>query len=315
MNRFLAITVPMFILMAGGLSAGGEKLPIKDFVVKGVLTKNDPKDARGGPMQVHNVAMKSGNVYTIDLVSTEMDAYLRLLDAKGKQLDEDDDSGNNQNSRIIFNCTKDGDYKLVATSFDANRFGSYTLTVKTTGGIPRPTTSHTQMLGKAGADFKGDFAINGKPTKLSDLNGKVVLVNFLDVRSSSCIPLLPKLAEWNKAYKADGLVIVSVTFYTSDIGQKLAFNKEDGKIVTVTKGDRKTDQAMLGAYAEYHKVDHLLMPLSKDEALAAFEAYVVNGVPQVVLIDRKGMVRMIDIGGEKSSALVEMEIKKVLAEK
>jgi hypothetical protein len=38
-------------------------------------------------------------------------------------------------------------------------------------------------------------------------------------------------------------------------------------------------------------------------------------VPQLVLIDRKGIVRLIDVGGEKSSATVETEIKKLLAEK
>jgi hypothetical protein len=59
----------------------------------------------------------------------------------------------------------------------------------------------------------------------------------------------------------------------------------------------------------------LLLALPKQAALDAFDTYAVNGLPQVVLIDRKGVVRLIDVGGEKTSAYVETELKKVLAEK
>ena len=137
--------------------------------------------------------MKAGNVYTIDMVSTELDSYLRLLDPKGNQLEEDDDSGGNLNARIIFNCTKDGDYKVVTTSFGPDMKGAYSLTVKTTGGIQVPSTAHKQMLGKPAPEINGDFAINGKAIKLADLKGKVVLLYFWEVRSSASVALLPAL--------------------------------------------------------------------------------------------------------------------------
>ena len=70
---------------------------------------------------------------------------------------------------------------------------------------------------------------------------------------------------------------------------------------------------MFKAFAEYNKIDHLLWTLNKQDALAAYEAYVVNGVPQVILIDAEGMVRHIDINGEKGTANVEMELKKLLS--
>lgn len=53
--------------------------------------------------------MKAGKVYTIDMVSKDFDSYLRLFDPKGNQLEEDDDSGGDLNSRIVFNCTQDGE--------------------------------------------------------------------------------------------------------------------------------------------------------------------------------------------------------------
>jgi peroxiredoxin len=315
MSRYLAIAVVAFMVLAAGLThAGGDK--DKEFRVQGKLTKDDPKDQqRGGPSQTHAVPMKAGKTYTIDMMSTELDSYLRLLDPKGNQLEEDDDSGGNLNARIIFNCTKDGEYRIACTTFGANVAGNYILTVKTTGAAAQPSTAHSRMIGKVARDFKADFAVNGKPVTLAQLKGKVVLLAFFDVRSSSCVAQLARSNEWEKTYKAKGLAIVGLTFYPADINQTLEFDKESGTIKTVKNADRKSDRNLLGAFAEHHKIGHLLLTLSKQHALDVFDEYAVNGVPQLVLIDRKGMVRLIDMGSEKSSANVEGEIKKLLAEK
>jgi peroxiredoxin len=193
--------------------------------------------------------------------------------------------------------------------------GDYILTVKTTGAFQAPSGGHVKMLGKPAPDFAADFAVNGSAAKLSDLKGKIVLLYFWEVRSSSSAAYLPRLAEWNKAYKEKGLAIVGATFYASEISQNLGFDAEEGAIVTVKKADKKSDQALLEAFAKHHKVDHLLLTLPKKAAHDAFDAYGVNGLPQIVLIDRKGVVRMIEVGGEKTSSYVEAELKKLVAEK
>jgi peroxiredoxin len=314
MARIWAITLAAFFIAAAGLlQAGGEK----DFNFKGKLTKDDPRDAqRGGPSHLHVVKLKAGSSYTIDLMSGDFDSYLRLLDPKGMQLAEDDDGGEGLNSRIIFNCTTDGEYRIVATTFGADGMGAYILTVKQTGGAtPQPTTAHARMIGKAAPDFKGDFAANGKPVALADLKGKVVLLNFWEVRSGSSIAAIPKLREWHQAHHKDGLMIVGVTFYMSEIGQKLAFDKDEGAVIAAKNADRASDQVLWKEFAAHHKIEYLLSALPKKEALETFDAYAVNGVPQLVLIDRQGMVRMIDLASDKTSAMVETEIKKLLAEK
>src|ERR1051325_2266123 len=197
MVRFRAMTALTFLTLAATLSSAGEE---KDFVVSGKLSKDDPKDQqRGGPSQVHKLKLKAGKAYTIDMVGQGIDSYLRLLDPKGNQLDEDDDSGGNLNAKILFNCTKDGEYAIVCTTFGANEAGAYTLTVKMTGDITKSASSHAQMLNNPAPDFQGDLAVNGKPLKLSSLKGKTVLVAFLDIRNGSSTALLPKLAEWRKA--------------------------------------------------------------------------------------------------------------------
>jgi hypothetical protein len=48
----------------------------------------------------------------------------------GKQVAFDDDSGGFPHSRIVYRAPADGDYKVIATSFEANQTGPFTLTVQ-----------------------------------------------------------------------------------------------------------------------------------------------------------------------------------------
>ena len=73
----------------------------KDFKVQGVLTPGDPFDRVRQQMfhVVHTHQMKAGQTYTIDVVSP-WDNYLRLENAQGVMLAQDDDSGGNLNARL-----------------------------------------------------------------------------------------------------------------------------------------------------------------------------------------------------------------------
>jgi serine protease Do len=95
------------------------------------LTKDDPQDPLGprNAFKLYSVQMKAGRIYTIDLVSNEFDAFLRLMDAKFTKLAEDDDGGGDLNSRIVFTPKADGVYHIVATTLDGD-VGNFTLTVR-----------------------------------------------------------------------------------------------------------------------------------------------------------------------------------------
>jgi peroxiredoxin len=242
----------------------------------------------------------------------QMDCYLRLLDPKGVMLEED--GSGDLSARIVFKCPEDGDFKVVATSLGGGT-GNYNLLIKLAGGAQPPSAAHLKMIGKDAPDFSGDFAVNGKPVSLSDLEGKIVLLHFWEARSSASAAMMPRLNDLHRSYEGKGLVILGLTFYTSDIGQHLKFDKESGAVQTAPAADRQSDQKLLAEYAAHHKVKHRLLAMPKQDALDAFESYFVNGLPQVVLIDRKGQVRMIDINGEKGIGQVELELKKLLAEK
>jgi peroxiredoxin len=316
MARYWTITLVVLATAAPPAALAGGKGE-KDIVIQDKLTKDDAKDTkRNFACKVHVVKLKAGNTYTIDMVSREFDSYLRLEDAKGAELAEDDDSGGDLNARIIFNCTKDGDYKVICTCF-AEATGNFTLSVKKSMQSTAVASLHALLLGKAAPDFQGDFAVNGKPVHLSDLKGKVVLLDFWEVRSSAAVTNFAKLRQWAKAMKDEGLEVVGVTYYHSQLGHKVGFDKKAGKLTTPDAvGSRETDQTLLKDFAAYHKLDYLLMALPLQTALQAFNDYGVNGLPQTVLIDRKGVIRFIRVGDfEANAGMVEAEIKKLLAEK
>jgi hypothetical protein len=100
----------------------------KELRFEGKLTKDSPK-VQNSPAEIHKVSMSPGKTYVIDLESTNFDAYLRILDANGKELAKDDDSGDDRNSRLRFTPPKDGEYQVVASVFGAGS-GSYVLKIQ-----------------------------------------------------------------------------------------------------------------------------------------------------------------------------------------
>ncbi len=73
----------------------------------------------------------SGQTVTIDLRSDEFDTYLLLLGPDGRTLAEDDDSGGDLNSRLVYTLPARGPYQIVVTSAGHERkAGLYTLSVR-----------------------------------------------------------------------------------------------------------------------------------------------------------------------------------------
>ena len=168
------------------------------------------------------------------------------------------------------------------------------------------------LIGKPAPEISGEFSLNGKAVKIADLKGKVVLVDFWAVWCGPCIATFPHLRDWNKDLKDKGLEIVGVTAYYERFG----FDSKEGKL---TKPDEKLtkdqEHEMLKEFAAHHKLEHRLMTLSKDENKKVSKDYNVTGIPQVVLIDRKGNVRMVKVGAtEENAKALEKMIKELLAE-
>jgi hypothetical protein len=105
----------------------------KTLKVEDQLTAGDPADG-GKHRKVHPFKMEAGKTYVIEMHSREgnpkvFDPYLRLEDAGGKVLAQDDDGAGFPNARIVFEAPQAGEYRIVATTFAPGMTGKYTLTV------------------------------------------------------------------------------------------------------------------------------------------------------------------------------------------
>lgn len=126
----------------------------KAQVIEGQLDAKDQKDKKtGGPSKTHTVKLAKGQAYVIDLRSKDQnfDPYLRLLDAKGEVIAEDDDGAGLLGARILFAPDAGGEYQLVATSHD-RKAGKYVLKVQEAKLEPKQLD-----VGKEGATVKGQL--------------------------------------------------------------------------------------------------------------------------------------------------------------
>jgi thiol-disulfide isomerase/thioredoxin len=177
--------------------------------------------------------------------------------------------------------------------------------------------TRADLVGKPAPAFQADFAINGngKPVKLAELKGKVVLLTFWGIWLSTSRDVLPRLQEWHDKYKGKGLVVVGVTAYNSDFNRKIGFDKLSGEFKKVDATDASKDRQMLRDFAAAKKLTFLMMKLPKVEFEHALEVYGVSKIPQFVIIDRKGIVRMIRVGSRTDFEELDEEISKQLKKK
>jgi thiol-disulfide isomerase/thioredoxin len=334
MTRIWTIGVLSLVLLAASLvgtttSSQGQKPDAKgdkELKVEGKLTDDGTKDKKTQlASNVHKFTMIKDTTYAIKMHSEEVDSYLRLEDKDGNQVAQNHDSDGNATARIVFRCEADGEYKVICTCFPQpmaplKTTGSYTLTVRVANGDEAKETpkgpSFQEIYGKAAPDLVGDFCLNGDIKKLSNLKGKVVFIDFWAVWCGPCIANFPRLRDWAKQYKKDGLEILGVTTYF----EQYAFDTQAGKLKRLEKDKSplKVDEEnrMLAQFAKHYELSHPLLAVSKDAWEKAKKDYAFQGsIPTAVLVDRKGNVRLVRIGsGEANAKELESGIKKLLAE-
>jgi peroxiredoxin len=128
-------------------------------------------------------------------------------------------------------------------------------------------------------------ALSGAPSSVASLKGKVALIDFWASWCGPCRLVAPRLNALRDRLGAQGLAVVGIT----------------------------TDDAEVAAvFAEKHRMRY---PSVIDNDGETSRAYGISGLPTMVLIDRRGIVRDVFVGFDPTGdARLEAAIKKLLAE-
>lgn len=141
--------------------------------------------------------------------------------------------------------------------------------------------------------------IEQAPVKISDLRGRVVLLDFWATWCAPCLAAFPHLREWQEKYKDRGLVVLGLTMY---------YGRGEGHDMTPAEE--------LSYLERFKKQYNITYGVAVTDTLNNHRSYGIQAIPTAVLIDRQGVIRRLTTGtGGGNEAEIEAEIEKLLDEK
>jgi thiol-disulfide isomerase/thioredoxin len=139
--------------------------------------------------------------------------------------------------------------------------------------------THGMMLNRPAPPLVYDREIGGF-NGAESMKGKVVLLDFMAHWCGPCKAALPDLIKLNERFGSKDLQTVSLTGYYGYYGNKQDLSPE-------------LEYAEMKSFVKEFKMD---WPVIFDATQMNNRLYGITGIPQLVVIDRKGMVRKIEVG-------------------
>jgi peroxiredoxin len=138
------------------------------------------------------------------------------------------------------------------------------------------------VAGRPAPDFTLT-SLTSQSVKLSELLGKVVILNFWATWCPPCRAEMPTLQEAYVAHTDDGLMVLAVD-------------------------QNEAPDQVIGFVADLH----LTFPLLLDPGYAVSDRYRISLLPSTFFIDRSGVIRDVVFGGPMSRAQIESKIGPLL---
>ncbi|MGB7924249.1 MAG: TlpA disulfide reductase family protein [Pyrinomonadaceae bacterium] len=161
----------------------------------------------------------------------------------------------------------------------------------------RSKREHLRLQGEVAPEISIDKWIDRTPVKLADLRGQVVLLDFWATWCGPCLAAFPHLKTWHEKYKDKGFVILGITKYFGEAG-----------------GQELTPAQELDFLRKFKKEHALPYGFAVAGTNANDESYSVSSLPTTVLIDRRGHIRLIEIGSGSNTDEIAAAIDRLVNE-
>jgi thiol-disulfide isomerase/thioredoxin len=186
--------------------------------------------------------------------------------------------------------------RRLALELPSARLSGSSTALLLSNGVPLETVSDFAPEGTA-PEISAVRWIDKSPSKLADLRGQVVLLDFWATWCGPCRYTIPKLNALHEKYEDRGLVILGLTkFYRTVEGRDLTPDEE----LSYLRRFKKQRQVEYG--------------FAIDDSDANETGYGVTQMPTAVLIDRRGRVRFItttatDVESKAMISMVEILLR------
>jgi len=163
----------------------------------------------------------------------------------------------------------------------------------------KSSLTQLKLLGSPAPEINAEVWVNSEVLKLADLKGKPVVIDFWATWCVPCRKVIPVLTKHYNQYKDKGLVMIGFTRlyggYSDDQGNKGRVPPEE-------------ERKLIEDFVKRNKITY---PIAIADTRIIFDTYAITGIPTLVLIDKEGNVKKIDIGGGDDE-YIENAIKNLL---